>query len=58
MEPPRRLAVLQSWEPALADMLADPVIQAMMRVDGVRMGEVLTLMREARERLGAASQDS
>jgi hypothetical protein len=42
------------WEPPLAEMLADPVVQAMMSVDGVRPTEVVTLMREARERLDAA----
>jgi hypothetical protein len=39
-------------------MLADPVVQAVMQVDGVRAAEVETLMREARARLDPKGQDS
>jgi hypothetical protein len=35
-------------------MLADPVVQAVMSVDGVRATEVVSLLRAARERLDAA----
>lgn len=56
--PPRPTVVLHSWEPPLAEMLADPVVQAVMHVDGVRATEVETLMREARARLGPIGQDS
>jgi hypothetical protein len=55
---PRHIVVLHSWEPPLAEMLADPVVQAVMQVDGVRAAEVETLMREARARLGPGGQDS
>lgn len=37
-------------EPSLSEMLADPVIQAMMSVDHVTAGEIERLMREARTR--------
>jgi hypothetical protein len=57
-EPPRQTVVLHSWEPPLAEMLADPVVQAVMSVDGVRPTEIVTLMREARARLGPIGQDS
>ena len=39
------------WEPTLDEMLSDPVVQLMMTVDGVRPDQVVTLLREARERL-------
>jgi len=55
---PRRPVALHSWEPPLAEMLADPVVQAVMTVDGVRPTEIMTLMREARERLVPISGDS
>ncbi|MGE0120118.1 MAG: hypothetical protein AB7S71_16235 [Dongiaceae bacterium] len=41
-------------EPSLSEMLDDPVVQAVMSVDGVRPVELVTLLREARERLDAA----
>jgi len=46
----RRTVVLHSWEPPLSEMLADPVVQAVMNVDGVRPAEVVTLMHEAKRR--------
>jgi hypothetical protein len=55
---PRHIVVLHSWEPPLAEMLADPVVQAVMHVDGVRATEVERLMREARARLGPRGQNS
>ena len=55
---PRHIAVLHGWEPPLADMLADPVVQAVMTVDGVQAAEIETLMREARARLGPVGQNS
>jgi metal-sulfur cluster biosynthetic enzyme len=55
---PRHFAVLHSWEPPLAEMLADPVVQAVMTVDGVQAAEVETLMREARARLGPSGRNS
>ena len=42
-------AVLGKHE--LDEMLAEPVVQLMMTVDGVRPDEVVTLLREARQRL-------
>ena len=42
---------MHAWEPTLDEMLSDPVVQLMMTVDGVRPDEVVTLLREARERL-------
>jgi hypothetical protein len=45
-----QIVVLHSWEPPLAEMLADPVVQAVMSVDGVRPAEVVTLMHEAKRR--------
>jgi hypothetical protein len=54
----RPMIVLHSWEPPLAEILADPVVQAVMHVDGVRPAEVETLMREARARRGPIGQDS
>jgi hypothetical protein len=38
-------------EPAVADMLRDPVVQAVMARDGVRPEEVMRLMAAVRERL-------
>lgn len=43
----------RAWEPKLADMLADPVIQAVMAVDGVSRTDIVTLMSEAQERVAA-----
>jgi len=37
-------------EPSLAEMLADPVVQAMMTVDHVTAGEIKRLMEEKRGR--------
>ena len=37
-------------EPSLTEMLADPVVQAMMSVDRVSAREVKQLMAEARDR--------
>lgn len=45
----------RTWEPDLAEMLADPVIQAMMAVDGVSRTDIVTLMSEAQERVAARS---
>ena len=45
----------RTWEPALAEMLADPVIQAVMAVDGVSRTDIVTLMSEAQERVAAVS---
>jgi hypothetical protein len=38
-------------EPSLAEMLADPVVQAIMSVDHVTSGDIERLMLETRERL-------
>lgn len=43
---------LYSWEPPLHEMLADPVVQQVMAVDGVAADEVMSLLCEARVRLG------
>jgi hypothetical protein len=37
-------------EPSLAEMLADPVVQAVMSVDHVTAGEIKQLMQETRGR--------
>jgi hypothetical protein len=37
-------------EPSLAEMLADPVVQAVMTVDHVTAGDIERLMWETRER--------
>ena len=42
---------MQAWEPTLEEMLAEPVVQLLMTVDGVRPDDVVALLREARERL-------
>ncbi|HUL07528.1 MAG TPA: hypothetical protein VLV76_14415 [Candidatus Acidoferrum sp.] len=42
---------MQAWEPTLEEMLAEPVVQLMMTVDGVRPDDLVTLLREARQRL-------
>jgi hypothetical protein len=42
---------MQAWEPTLDEMLSEPVVQLMMTVDGVRPDDVVTLLREVRERL-------
>lgn len=42
-----------AWEPALNDMLADPITQLLMRRDGVQEAEVRRLadrLRRARQR--------
>jgi len=41
---------MYAWEPPLNEILADPVVQAMMAVDGVRPNDVVSLLSEARER--------
>ncbi len=37
-----------AWEPALNDMLADPITQMLMRRDGVKEGEVRRLVQRLR----------
>jgi hypothetical protein len=39
-------------EPSIADLLSDPTAQALMRADGVQVGEVLAIVRTL-ARLGA-----
>jgi len=51
--PTSRPVARRGWEPPLADMLADPVVIAMMAVDGVRPTDIVILLSEAKERLGA-----
>lgn len=43
----------RAWEPALAEILADPVVLAVMAVDGVSRTDIVTLMSEAQERVAA-----
>jgi len=43
---------LYSWEPPLAEMLEDPVVQQVMAVDGVAADDVVSLLSEAKERIG------
>jgi hypothetical protein len=43
--------MMYSWEPPLEEMLEDPVVLAMMAVDGVAPGDVVSLLSEAKERL-------
>lgn len=40
----------QGREPALSDMLADPITQLLMRRDGVQEGEVRRLVARLRQR--------
>ena len=47
----RQAFAMQAWEPTLDEMLADPVVQLMMTVDGVRPDDLVTLLRRMRERL-------
>ena len=42
---------MHAWEPTLDEMLAEPVVQLMMTVDGVDPADVVTLLRQARDRL-------
>jgi len=42
-------------EPALDDMLSDPMTQALMASDGVEAKEIKTLLVEARARSGRAT---
>lgn len=37
-----------AWEPALNDMLSDPITQMLMRRDGVKEGEVRRLVERLR----------
>lgn len=47
----RRTFAVQTWEPTLDEMLAEPIVQLMMTVDGVQPADVVRLLCEARERL-------
>ena len=40
-------------EPSLEEMLADPIVRAIMAADGIRAGELETLVRSAAKRLRA-----
>ena len=40
-------------EMTILEMLADPVVRAMMAVDRVRPTDILSVFTEARQRLGA-----
>ena len=40
-------------EPSIEEMLADPIVRAIMGADGIRAGELATLVRSAAKRLGA-----
>ena len=51
---PRTFA-MQAWEPTLEEMLAEPVVQLMMTVDGVQPDDVVTLLQQVRDRLGSHS---
>jgi hypothetical protein len=46
---------MQGWEPAIEEMLADPVVQAVMSVDRVHPAGVVSLLRDVRARLDAAA---
>jgi hypothetical protein len=52
----RNIFPMQAWEPTLDEMLAEPVVQLMMMVDGVRPDEVVRLLRQARDRLDSDSR--
>jgi len=47
----RETSPVQAWEPTLDEMLAEPVVQLMMTVDGVQRGDVVALLCQARQRL-------
>lgn len=46
----RWLAVDAAGEPALSDMLADPITQLLMRRDGVQEGEIRRLAARLQQR--------
>ena len=50
-KPAQRTFTMRAWEPTLEEMLAEPVVQLMMTVDGVHPDDVVTLLRQARARL-------
>ena len=45
-------------EPSLAQLLADPLIQALMASDGVDRGELDTIIEAARRRIERAHDDN
>jgi len=47
----RKTFSLRAWEPTLDEMLAEPIVQLMMTVDGVQPADVVALLGEARQRL-------
>ena len=47
----RKTIAVQAWEPTLDEMLAEPIVQLLMAVDGVQSADVVALLGEARERL-------
>ncbi|WP_341703907.1 hypothetical protein [Ferrovibrio sp.] len=51
----RWLAVDAAGEPALSDMLADPITQLLMRRDGVQEGEIRRLAARLQQRRGPAA---
>jgi hypothetical protein len=44
---------LGNEEPLLADLLDDPVMRYVMASDGIGQGELLTVMENAKEKLGS-----
>ena len=43
---------LYSWDPPLAEILEDPVVRQVMAVDGVEADDVVSLLCEAKGRIG------
>ena len=49
---------LNTWEPRLADVLDDPVIQAVMARDGIGRREIVDLAAALRARLQQSAKNS
>jgi hypothetical protein len=41
-------------EPSIADLLSEPIIQALMKVDGVTVDQIKDILAQARPAAGAA----
>ena len=44
------------WEPPVADLIADPIFDSVLRRDGIGVHDVLATMATARERLRAVGR--
>lgn len=49
-------SAMPEWrEPSIDEMLAEPIVRALMTADGVRAGKLKTLLRSVAKRLRALS---